>query len=284
MPRDLSWLQEETLPNEQDRLIELIEAFFINIQPLRSFGFIHKPSVLEQFDGRDWSAAWQAHQPGALLLVICALGAKFCAFNHCNTSQLADGRALAAGSQWARRAQELVFSSLNKASVETTMAIVLLHEHELRMGNYANAFMLTGLGIRMAQALQLNLESCPDVLCSGGKGLSATTKESRRRLMWAIYIMDSWVGGGVDEVTLLNEADLQIQLPCSDLSFELQHPCIVEVLEPDSYLSFTTAEDRTRGNVDAVDIHGHFIRLVGLRRKVMVYVNIDFLSPADQPC
>lgn len=94
--------------------------------------------------------------------------------------------------------------------------------------------------------------------------------------MWAIYIMESWVGDGGDRVSLLNEADLQIQLPCSDLSFELQHPCIVEVLEPGSYLSFTTAADRTRGNVDSVDIHGHFIRLVSLRRKVMGYV--DFLS------
>lgn len=92
--------------------------------------------------------------------------------------------------------------------------------------------------------------------------------------MWAIYIMDSWVGSGRDEVPLLEEADLQIQLPCSDLSFELEHPRIVEVLEPATYLSFTAAEDRTRGNVDTVDIHGHFIRLVSLRRKVVAYVDL----------
>lgn len=224
---------------------------------------------MQQFDGRDWAIAWRKHTPGALLLVICALGAKFCALKYSNDSELAGGLAVCAGSQWARKAQQLVFRGLNKASVETTMAIVLLHEHELRMGNYANAFMLTGLGVRMAQALQINLESSSDVLCTGANGLSPMTKESRRRLMWSIYIMDSWVGSGVDELTLLDEIDLKIQLPCSDVRFERQEPCITETLSPGTHLCFVSAEDHRRGEVERVGIHGHFIRLVSLRRKVL---------------
>lgn len=93
------------------------------------------------------------------------------------------------------------------------MAVVLLHEHELRVGHSNNASMLTGLGVRMAQALQIGLESCPDLLCTGGKEQSVTTKESRRRLMWSIYIMESWTGSAV-----VNEAAIGIQLPCSDRS------------------------------------------------------------------
>lgn len=264
-----SWLLAQDLPNTQDQLIELVDAFFVNIHPLRSFGFIHKPSLLKQFDGCEWSGSWQQDSPDALMLVICALGAKFCALNYCDDSQLADGLALSAGSQWARKAQQLILLSLNKASIGITMATVLLHEHELRMGNYANAFMLTGLSVRMAQALQINLESSSNNLCSGETGPSSMTKEARRRLMWSIYIMDSWVWNGVDELTLLDESDIKIQLPCSDIKFELQQFCIVETLHPGAHLSFLSSGDSMKGKVEKPDLRGHFIRLVSLRRKVL---------------
>ncbi|CAN8100995.1 unnamed protein product [Discula destructiva] len=84
--------------------------------------------------------------------------------------------------------------------------------------------------------------------------------------------MDSWVGGGIDELTLLDEAAIEIQLPCSDLSFELGRPCIVEALSPGVYLSSISAEDRATGNVESPDIQGHFVRLVSLRRKVLRFV------------
>jgi hypothetical protein len=50
--------------------------------------------------------------------------------------------------------------------------------------------MLTGLGVRMTQALQINLEISSDVLSGDGQ-LSWACREARRRLMWSIYIMDA---------------------------------------------------------------------------------------------
>lgn len=234
---------------------------------LRSFGFIHKPSVMQNLE--NWSSSWYQHQRNALVLIVCALGAKFCASRYYDDAELAGGLGLAAGTQWAREAQQLLISGLTSASVESCMAVVLLHEHELRVGNRANAFMLTGLGVRMAQALRINIESPSDVSGAGPQNPSATTKEAKRRLMWSIYIMDSWVGSGVDELTLINEADVRIQLPCSDQSFESQQSCIVEALQPGTYLPFISAEDRLQGSVQELDLQGHFIRLVSLRRKVL---------------
>lgn len=262
-----SWLLDPKLPRNKDRLLGLIEAFFANFHSLRLFGFIHKPSYIQQF--HDWPHKYQEHQETTLLLCICALGAKFIAPRYYDDSQLMDGAALAAGSQWARRAQQLVFLNLNHATIETTMSTVLLHEHELRVGNYANAFMLTGLGVRMAQALQINIEESSDILCTSGQGSSATTREAKRRLMWSIYIMDSWVGSGVDELTLINEADLKIQLPCSDQSFDLQKPRIVETLHPGTFLPFISPSDHIQDKVESIDLHGNFIRLVSIRRKVL---------------
>lgn len=216
-----------------------------------------------------WQSTRYEHQSNALLLVVCALGAKFCALKYYDKSQLADGLALSAGSQWAHKAYQLVFLSLNNASTETTMAMVLLHEHELRVGNYANAFMLTGLCVRMAQALQINLESSADILCVRPQELSATSKEARRRLMWSIYVMDAWVGSGVDALTLIDEANVKIQLPCSDQRFNYQEPCIMEMLQCGKYLPFVSPKDRMKGPVENLDLHGHFIRLVNLRKKVL---------------
>ena len=75
--------------------------------------------------------------------------------------------------------------------------------------------MLSGLTARMAQALQVNLEHSTDILCQDSEpNPSASTKESRRRLMWSCYITDSLVGSGVDQLTLIKEAVRTLSRHC----------------------------------------------------------------------
>ncbi|KAF3764234.1 hypothetical protein M406DRAFT_260426, partial [Cryphonectria parasitica EP155] len=304
-----SWLLAHELPRSREHVVQLVEAFFANMHSLRCFGFIHRPSVLRHLE--HWSSsAWYEHQGNALLLVVCALGAKFYASQQRQQQFCSGNLALSAGCHWARRAQQVVLLGLDTPSVENAMAVVLLHEHELRVGNHACAFMLTGLGVRMAQALQINIESSPDILCRGQtkdknkkkeggvgggggqqqQGLSPTTREARRRLMWSIYTMDAWVGSGVDELTLLREADVQIQLPCSDHSFDAQRPRIVEALRPGTFLPFVSAEDRRQQGsnsgaaVERLDLQAYFIRLVSIRRKVLRFVkHLDQAQPPWLP-
>ena len=56
-------------------MIQLVEEYFLNVHNLRSFGFIHKPTLMQQLD--DWSdVSYKDNTHNILLHVICALGAK----------------------------------------------------------------------------------------------------------------------------------------------------------------------------------------------------------------
>jgi hypothetical protein len=75
----------------------------------------------------------------------------------------------------------------------------------------------------------------------------------------------------VDELTLIQERDIKIQLPCNERNFTFQIPCIVETLQK-GYLPFVSPEDVARSQVDKPDLQAQFIRLLSLRRKVLRYV------------
>lgn len=120
-----------------DKIRTLVEYYFVNVHPLRCFGFLHKPSFMRRLDSGDTDC-----RDDALLHIVCALGALFMAAE--NESQTS-AHTIDAGSQWAKTAQQLILSQLGDIAVENLMAAVLLHDYELRMGNFGNAFMLSGL-------------------------------------------------------------------------------------------------------------------------------------------
>ena len=260
---DSTWLKSSKLPrNEMVRA--LVEYYFLNIHPIRCFGFLHKPSFMQRLDTEDTSN----REDDALLLVVCAMGALFFAAEHHPTETPAS--ILAAGSQWAKRAQELILAQLGDICVENLMAAILLHDYELRMANFGNAFMLSGLTARMAQALQINLEHSTDILCEDtSSSPGASTKESRRRLMWCCYVSDSLVGSGVDQLTLIKEEDIKIQLPCNERNFLLQTACITEVLESGQFLKFLRSESLPSYPLDNMGIRAYYLRFVSIRRKVL---------------
>lgn len=102
-----------------------------------------------------------------------------------------------------------------------------MYDYQFRLGNYPQALMLSGLTTRMAHGLQLNLEYSVE---PGEDAPSTTYLEARRRVMWACYILDTWTGSGVDQLTLLHENDIKIQLPCNERNFLLQLPSVTERL------------------------------------------------------
>ncbi|EME39977.1 hypothetical protein DOTSEDRAFT_74739 [Dothistroma septosporum NZE10] len=275
---DLSWLIAHDLP-DHTRTRLLVERYFANVHHLRCFAFLHKPSFLQRLD----ADANKKHDGNPLLHIVCALGALFYAVEtetSRNTTLLFD--ALEAGKHWATHAQSFLLSRLHKISVENLMAAVLLHDYEIRLGNYSNAFMLSAITARMAQALQINLEHSTDVLCrETGSGPSASVKESRRRLMWCCYITDSLVGSGIDQLTLIDEADIKIQLPCNERNFVLEEPCITETLEPGQMLKFLPPELLPTYPQDCMGMTAFYLRHIATRRKVLKY--IKHLDTAKMP-
>ncbi|CAG8879372.1 unnamed protein product [Penicillium nalgiovense] len=276
----LDWLATDYLPS-LPRIVMLVKQYFNNIHPLRAFAFIHKPSFLQQLDGD----VLKNRHNHALLHVICALGAQFYALSYSEkTAPLEPKFVLLAGTQWAKISQRLILETIDRVTIESLMAAVLLHDYAVRLGNFANAFMLSGLTTRMTQALQINLEYNTDILCrNNGNGLPVTAKESRRRLMWSCYIMDALVGSGVDQLTLMDERDIKIQLPCNERNFTQQVPCLTETLYPGSWLKILPEDLDTKTLSPNIGIMAYFIRHISIRKRVLRYIKHlgDAMVPWD---
>lgn len=271
-----SWLWATSIPC-QSQIRLLVENYFSSIHPLRCFGFLHKPSFMRKLDNEEDVNK----EEDSLLLIVCALGALIYAARDKNSVH-SPHQSRAAGKKWACRAKQQILGHLDKIHVENLMAAVLLHDYDLRMGNWSSAFMLSGLIARMTQALQINLEHSMDILCEDPSlSASASTKESRRRLMWCCYITDSLVGSGVDQLTLTREVDIKIQLPCNERNFLLQTPCITEALEKGQVLPFVDVQRILHNPSENMGIRAAYIRHIAVRRRVLKY--IKHLSTAMMP-
>ncbi|KAJ5579638.1 uncharacterized protein N7459_005623 [Penicillium hispanicum] len=274
-------LASRHLPNP-GRIGLLVEEYFNNVHPLRCFAFIHRPSFLQRLDKQ----AVNEYQNHALLHIICALGSQFYALSYSETvAALPPKFVLLAGNEWAKTAQRLILETIDSVTIDNLMAAVLLHDYAIRMGNFANAFMLSGLITRMTQALQINLEYNTDILCQSPEISSpcVTSKESRRRLMWSCYVMDSLVGSGVDQLTLVDEKDMKIQLPCNERNFIQQIPCLTETLEPGNWLKFIPGEVDVSSLSPNMGIMAYFIRHIAIRKRVLRYIKHlgDAMVPWD---
>lgn len=140
--------------------------------------------------------------------------------------------------------------------------------------------MLSGLTTRMTQGLQINLEYNTDILCQDtDNGLPVTAKESRRRLMWSCYIMDALVGSGVDQLTLMDERDIKIQLPCNERNFTQQVPCLTETLHAGSWLKILPEDLDPKTLLPNMGIMAYFIRHISIRKRVLRYFQHEICHP-----
>lgn len=193
------------------------------------------------------------------------------------TSTLSREVIQAAGSQWAKLAEEMYFSDYSTISVTKLKVLVLLHDHEARLGNYAGSFLLTGLVVRMAHALQIHVESEEQP----GVPNDVSLRESRRRLMWACYMVDVWAGSGVDQLTILNERDIKLQLPCNERQFLLQIPHVTETLTPGQVLEHLSTEYVPGQPWENMGMSAYFVRIAYIWKRVLRY--IKHLDPVHPP-
>ncbi|KOS16907.1 putative transcriptional regulatory protein [Escovopsis weberi] len=135
--------------------------------------------------------------------------------------------------------------------------------------------MLSGLAVRMAHALKINTEASPDILCTeaNDSAPSVITRESRRRLMWACYVLDAWAGSGSDQLTLLRENDIKIQLPCNERNFGLRIASVTETLGVGHVLQFLPPSVVPRKPATNMGIMAYYIRVVALWKRIVRYVN-----------
>ncbi|KAK4109619.1 hypothetical protein N656DRAFT_791766 [Canariomyces notabilis] len=162
-------------------------------------------------------------------------------------------------------------TSMTVASVERVQAFLMLGLYEWsqarpRVGGMA-AWMYVGVAIRMAQALGLGdgdrepnkmVRSRPVQTSqhSMPPGQRIIAKEIRRRTMFSCLILDRLLGCGKDRVSTIRSEDLQIQLPCSEVSFDLSDDVYTGFLRP------VPGQQINRPVSDSV--LGRFVRLVDL--------------------
>lgn len=133
--------------------------------------------------------------------------------------------------------------------------------------------MLSGMAVRMAQALKINNEFSADILCAenGSGAPSVASRESRRRLMWSCYVIDSVTGRGAEQLTMLREKDIDIQLPCNERNFGLRIASVTETLGVGHVLQFLSpaiVPPKPAGNMG---IMAYYIRIVTLGKRIIKY-------------
>ena len=103
-------------------------------------------------------------------------------------------------------------SHLGQPSIMRTQALLLVIRCKMCIGDYTLAFTQVAMLSRMAFSLRLNYQS---------PGASFLASETRRRLMWAIYMLDTHWAGGLLEFTTCPADAVHVDLPCTEEGFEL---------------------------------------------------------------
>lgn len=213
--------------------------------------------------------------PG-LVYIMCALAAPiYYAKVVIGTSEddpSADTRFYDAGKGWAEAAMQCTFATFGNPAIECLMTEILLHEYYLRVGDYSKAFLISGFTTRRVQLLQLNVEHDNDILCQKNQ-ISWAAKESRRRVLWACYLLDAAIECGIDQLRFVSAGDVQIQLPCVEDSFIRNIPCITEMLQVGKLLPFIDEQQVAVASVsENIDMRGHYVRAMAIRSKILRYV------------
>ncbi|GAP88105.1 putative fungal transcription factor regulatory middle homology region [Rosellinia necatrix] len=210
-------------------VVEHIEGYFDHLYPLPSFAFLHKSTVIRRC--RDGTI----NEP--LKFAICAVTSL-----HLQRTSLYHNL-------WAQKAEQLILQHISRPSIFHLQALLLVVRYRIESGEFPTAFMLASLAARTAVALRLNYERAE---------LAPVAQEARRRLYWALYLLDDYFCVGLREFELCPEETIYLQLPCREEIFGAGQHYQTGLLQP-------SASD----NVTAMGLRGAFIRLTSARRAVM---------------
>ncbi|KAI0145755.1 hypothetical protein F4776DRAFT_373660 [Hypoxylon sp. NC0597] len=265
---DFSWLFAPVLP--KGRLLRtVVESYFTHIHPLRILGFLHKPTFIKAVDNeRVYS---EFGEP--LLYIICALGARFMAINHTKSPISSQSPSRVPGALWGQHSRRLVQGICCTPSVQNLMAMVLYSEYGLRIGDHSFVFMLSGCCYRMSRLLRLDIE--PHRTYPMTSPTDITIQESQRRLLWSCYLLDSFIGSGVDSNLCWVDHAPSIRLPCKGPDFTNQLWTTPAYLEIDKGRQLITDTE--------FDLRGQIIRVAYLRTQILRYIRTSPESNSDVP-
>ncbi|KAH8812765.1 hypothetical protein F5884DRAFT_316685 [Xylogone sp. PMI_703] len=211
----IHWLRLESLPTNYSQLKLLVDLYFDRISPLRCFGFLHKPSFMQSLDRGSIIEEYGE----ALVLIICALGARV--YFSDNVEQFRSNLSAAPGQAWAEKSQALVMKEILSPSLKTLMTMILISEYATRIDEHALAFTIWGCAYQIMRLLGLDSDATERYNNNTSRTVSVdhTQKESERRLLWSCFVLDSFIGSGIDENLRWRGNTPRAPLPCSDHNF-----------------------------------------------------------------
>ncbi|GAA6019812.1 hypothetical protein JCM10207_003706 [Rhodosporidiobolus poonsookiae] len=152
----------------------LLDIFFL-WQTVHSF--VYKPALLRDLDGGPYCNDF-------LLNVIYAHASRFSDRSAVRTSS---SDTTTAGGLFLARAKELLMANLDKpSSIPTAQGLLILGGRECAVGNHAQGFLYTAMGLSMAIDLGVHVD---------GRRIGASNHdpldiEVRKRLFWSCYLWD----------------------------------------------------------------------------------------------
>ncbi|KAI8818752.1 fungal-specific transcription factor domain-containing protein [Fimicolochytrium jonesii] len=197
-PPQISTLTQQGIT--QMLINELINMYFHYVSPF--FPFIHKYTFYTRI----------AEQPPLLVNAMCAFAARFS-----TNPKLESGSPATAGDLFYLKARDMVDQAIDNPSVSSVCALLLLTSYAAEGGRESAAYMYSGMAIRMAQELRLNIEPELDPLNhSEPVTMSWLERETRRRVWWGCVITDRYTGVSSDRNMIIDEKDCKVYLPSGD--------------------------------------------------------------------
>ncbi|KLU91305.1 hypothetical protein MAPG_09826 [Magnaporthiopsis poae ATCC 64411] len=197
-----SAVAEEVLESMAPRAFE---NFFRHVHHVAVFSFLHRASLMQRYHA--------GLIDRGLLLALVGI-----------TSLLTDlgPGTREYGAKCVDEAEASVLRELDKPSTLKLQTLVLIIRHRILNRRFPSAFMLHAIASRFAVALRLNHEN---------PRLCFLAQESRRRLMWSVYMIDTSMAAGHSDFGLWEPrpSSIRIQLPCNERNFDFD---LAEVTEP----------------------------------------------------
>ena len=190
----------DKLASKQE-LWQLLNAYFTYVYPVQAMSFIHKSQLFRRVD--------EGGASPLLIKAMCAVSARF--LPNADRSHAEGGPQPSA---WCQEAKIGIILDTDRFSLSKLAAILCILTHEFNCGRTGSAWIFVAMAVRMARAMSLNIEGTDTEL-------PFVERETRRRLIWAIFCADCFCSAGLPEYMLLSAKEVHVYLPCDENSFVL---------------------------------------------------------------
>jgi hypothetical protein len=219
--------------------------------------------------------------PPVLTLAVCAMSARFSSHPAINTEP-----SFLRGEQWAKPARDIALKRYDEPNITILNVLLILGLHEFGTCQGGRSWMLGGMAMRMAHALQLHREMDRDPLGrkkDKSSELTCTDREIRRRTMWACFLMDRFISSGTERPMMVHEDNIEVQLPIKDTNFRMEIPGPTEALNGGVLKSVSAGAGEVQDPSENMGVAAYIIRSIAIWGNVIRYLNLGGMSRDTHP-